>query len=192
MEYSITEEQKSILEEYKNMVIYWQKKVNLVSNNDLKHLQKRHIEDSLQLLSFLDASGNLLDIGSGGGFPSIVLAICSKNNITCVDSNNKKVFVLREIIKNLNLSNVRVINSKVEELKFKAEFDYVTSRAFGSLDNLITLGLKFLKKGGKAIFPRGSGFLPLIENTEEFVINIKQSITDKESKIIVLTKNMEV
>ncbi len=192
MEHNITREQCNALELYKDMITFWQKKVNLVANNDLKHLQTRHVEDSLQLLSFLNGKGKLLDIGSGGGFPAVVLAICSNHDIICVDSNSKKTFVLKEIINVLNLSNIRVMHSRIEDLDYNAEFDYVTSRAFGSLESLIKFSLKFLKIGGRAIFPRGSSFFLPIKDTEEFVIDIKESITDIKSKIVILTKKKEV
>lgn len=128
-------------------------KLNLISKNDEKYLWEKHIVDSLALKYFFEKFSitpknlNLLDIGTGGGFPAIPLAIeYPELNITALDSIKKKISAVTEIKTKLNLKNLITICNRAENLKEK--YDLITSRAVGSLDKILNYALPLLKKDG--------------------------------------------
>jgi len=126
-------------------------KVNLISKNDEKFLWEKHIYDSLGIENFFSkhptAGKNLLDIGTGGGFPAIPIALTyPKINVTAVDSIGKKIRAINSIKEKLNLTNLTPICSRVENLE--GEYDIITSRAVSALKNICEYALPKLKKGG--------------------------------------------
>lgn len=116
----------------------WNEKVNLVSRKDMDHLFERHIVHSLaiaKVMPFSDGS-KVLDIGTGGGFPGIPLAILfPKVEFTLVDSIGKKIMVVNDIALQLGLKNVKGINDRAENIK--GSFDFIVSRAVSRLINFL-------------------------------------------------------
>lgn len=125
-------------------------KVNLISKNDEKFLKEKHIFDSLSLGLFFDKyekPQTLLDIGTGGGFPSVPLAIKYPDiKISAIDSIGKKIRAVQNLKDKLNLNNLNPICDRVENLDDK--FDAVTSRAVASLDKICEYALPKVKKDG--------------------------------------------
>ena len=141
---------KQDFEKYSQFFIEENHKVNLISKNDEKFLWEKHICDSLSLEKFFDkydVPENLLDIGTGGGFPSVPLAIkYPQIKITAIDSIGKKIRAVQNLKEKLNLENLTPICARVENTN--GEFDVVTSRAVASLDKICSYALPKIKKGG--------------------------------------------
>ncbi len=129
---------------------------NLMSKNDIPFLFEKHVFDSLAFNLFyrkykLKNNLNLMDIGSGGGFPSLLIAMFYKNiNVFAVDSVNKKVNFLRKIKEDLLLKNFIPKNLRIEDIAEdkKNSFDIVTARAFSSLNVALEYAIPYLVKGG--------------------------------------------
>ena len=124
--------------------------VNLISKNDEKFLWEKHVFDSLAFEYFIEKYGeceNLLDIGTGGGFPAVPLALTYPDmKVTALDSIRKKINAIENIKSDLNIKNLRTICDRAENIKEK--FDVITSRAVASLDKISLYALPLLQKGG--------------------------------------------
>lgn len=137
----------------------WNEKINVISRQDIDNLTERHVLHSLaiaKVMKFTPGSG-ILDLGTGGGFPGIPLAIMfPETNFVLVDGTGKKIRVVQEVADALGLNNVTAIHSRAEELKMNGQFDFVVSRAVASLDKILVWGQKFLKKKHHAhVLPNG-------------------------------------
>lgn len=151
----LTNDQEKLFDEYIKYFCDYNQKVNLVSKNEIPHLFEKHIYDSLALNLFFEkyeqkTAIKILDIGTGGGFPSVPLAICfPQAKITAVDSINKKIKFISELKKEFNLNNLTPICSRVEELKkVYSKADVVTTRAMAELRIILEYGVPFVKTGG--------------------------------------------
>jgi 16S rRNA (guanine527-N7)-methyltransferase len=133
----------------------WNASVNLVGQNSLGDLARRHIDDSGQLGDMLPAvAGTLIDIGSGAGFPGLILAILHQEwAVTLVDSDRRKAAFLQHAASSLRLTNVTVLASRAENLEVTA--DIVTARAVAPLSRLLQLVAPRLRDGGCALLPKG-------------------------------------
>ena len=135
----------------------WNKRINLTTIVEEQDVVVRHFLDSLTPIKYLKACSQLLDLGSGAGFPGIPLKIVKPGlSVTLVDSKEKKVLFQRHVIRALGLKKgICSVHGRVEDLalneKYKESFDAVVSRALSSLKEFICLGLPFLKKGGRLI-----------------------------------------
>lgn len=129
------------LQKFADILTEWNSKMNLVSKNSLTEVWSRHILDSAQLMTYLPADlSHLVDIGSGAGFPGVVLAILlqerkSTAKVTLVESITKKTVYLKDVCEKLNLQNVDIINDRIENTVFK-NVDVITARAVAQLDIL--------------------------------------------------------
>lgn len=141
---------KDFFNEYMQIFLEENSKVNLISKNDEKFLWEKHVFDSLAIGNFFEKYGvpkNMLDIGTGGGFPAVPVALAYKNiQITAVDSIAKKIRAVQTFKDKLNLENLTPICTRIENLEEK--FDVVTSRAVSSLKNISEYALPKLYKGG--------------------------------------------
>lgn len=172
--------QVKALEEYEQLVLKWQKSINLIAPSTTTEIWMRHIIDSAQLFQMLDRSSkkSLVDFGSGGGFPALVIAILDKFadenpnslTVTCVESVNKKSAFLRDVSRRLKL-DVKVQNMRIEAfaevldsespavnhnasretygLNGKGKFDFVTARALANLDKLLSYSAPFVSFEGE-------------------------------------------
>lgn len=153
---NLQEETIKKLEDFSSLFVDYNSHTNLMSKNDVSVLFEKHIFDSLALFLFLkkyNLSGNIkmLDIGTGGGFPSIPVSICFDNiSVTALDSISKKIAFIQSVKENLKLKNIHPTCSRVEELgkNKKASFDIVTSRAVSDLNVILEYAIPYLKKGG--------------------------------------------
>ena len=140
---------------YKELFLVKNSILNLISKNDEKMLEEKHIFDSLSIKLFFDKYGTdfktLLDVGTGGGFPALPIAIEYPTlQVTGIDSINKKINAISDIAKDLNLNNFSTICDRVENIKDK-KFDLITSRAVAKLDLIIKYALPLLNKKGYLI-----------------------------------------
>ncbi len=137
---------------YLDSVLEWNEKINLISKNDKDKLLIRHFIDSIKMLSLLKIKENakIMDIGSGGGFPSIPIKIIRPDlNITAIESSRKKSLFLNEAIKKLSLKNFNIINNRLIKKTPKTEtYDICTSRAVMELRDFIKLCKDYVSEKG--------------------------------------------
>ena len=123
------------LSEYLDVLLKWNARINLISKNSEDDVWIRHVLDSAQIMQYIDKSHKILDIGSGAGFPGIVLSILGAQNITLLDSDNRKCSFLLEVARLLGLQ-LEVINDRIENV-YDKEFDVVTARGFASITMIL-------------------------------------------------------
>lgn len=136
----------------------WNAKINVVSRQDIENLMERHILHSLAIAKYFQfkPDAQVLDLGTGGGFPGIPLAIFfPETKFTLVDGTGKKIHVVQEVATALGLTNVTALHSRVEELRFNGAFDFVLSRGVAPLDKLLQWGQRLLKKKHVHSYPNG-------------------------------------
>ena len=156
---NLTEEKKEKFEKYYNLLIEYNAKFNLTAILEKEEVIKKHFVDSL-FTSQKFISGNYLDVGSGGGFPAIPIAIMRDDiNYTLLEATGKKCEFLKVIKEELGLTNVEIINGRAEELaqnkQFRERFDGVTARAVARLNILSEYCIPFVKIGGFFIALKG-------------------------------------
>ncbi len=161
--YNVSRETFAILSRYVNILDDWQAKMNLVSPKSMAEVWTRHIADSLQLYQHLNSdTKTVYDIGSGAGFPAIVLAIQSMVEqrdikFKLIESITKKTVYLNAVKNELNLKNVEIINTRSENLKL-APADVITARAVAALDKLFALALPLVDKHTVLLLLKGKTY----------------------------------
>lgn len=140
---------------YKKYFLEENSKLNLISKKEEQYLFEKHIYDSLGIKLFFEkynfVPNTLLDIGTGGGFPSVPIAIeYPEISVTGIDSIQKKINAVQSIKNSLNIQNLNLIRGRVEELK-NSSFDIITSRAVAKIETLIKYAYPLLKKDGYII-----------------------------------------
>lgn len=158
---SVDEEKLLKLEKFYNLLIDWNNKINLTTIVEKDAVYLKHFYDSLTLFKEVDLNSSikLCDVGSGAGFPGIVLKIFFPNlDIILVDSLNKRVNYLNEIIKELALSNIVAVHYRMEDFSklHEEEFDIITARAVSNLNVLAEISVKSLKINGKLVFMKAN------------------------------------
>lgn len=152
---TLTNEQKENLEKFAGLLIEYNKHTNITAIKDKEGIYLKHFYDSLTLIKITDLKEHLtlLDVGSGGGFPGIVLKIVFPNlDITLLDSNNKKSEFQKFIIQNLDLKGIKVVCDRAENYyKTGEKYDIVVARAVSSLNILSELTIPFVKLKGEFI-----------------------------------------
>ena len=122
--------------EYENLLKEWSTKMNLVAPSTLSDIQNRHIQDSAQLAKYIPHDVKIIDLGSGAGFPGVVLAIMGWD-VTCIESIGKKTKFLNELKEKLNLPNLTIVNDRIENFLSKTPVNagkfVFTARAFAPL-----------------------------------------------------------
>ena len=181
---NVSREVKQALLNYQNLLLKWNKAINLISRNSEKDIWERHVLDSLQLLKYIDFSDSILDIGSGGGFPGIVLSIGGVKNEVLVESDKKKSAFLARAAK-FSSNKIVIIDERVDE-KFTMNCDVLTLRGFSSINNIfkLTKGIKIQKK---ILLLKGKSYDQEIAEAQKywlFDINLHDSITSREGKIV--------
>ena len=168
---NLTDEQLVQFEQLDGLYRLWNEQINVISRKDVEELYVRHVLHSLgisKVVSFKDKT-RILDVGTGGGFPGIPLAILFPNcEFVLVDSIGKKIKVVNEIVSALGLTNVNAINARAEEVK--GQFDFVVTRAVARIDKFIPWVKGKLKSEGFNDLKNGILFLKggdLAEEIEE-------------------------
>ena len=151
-----TEEQLNQLGRYYQLLIEWNEKINLTRITTKEDVYLKHFYDSLTLSLVVDLNNinTLCDVGTGAGFPGIVLKIFYPNlKITLIDALQKRVNYLNEIIKELNLKDIKAIHIRAED--YHEKFDIVTSRAVANIEKLLKYTMHLLNKDGLMIAMKG-------------------------------------
>jgi 16S rRNA (guanine527-N7)-methyltransferase len=134
----------------------WNEKINLVSRKDIEHLERHHYAPCIAAVKFLKlmVGARVIDVGTGGGFPGLILAVLyPKADFTLVDSVGKKVMVVEDIVKRLKLKNVQVLNARAEQLTH--EHDFITGRAVADLRLFVSQTKQLIRHGLKHSLPNG-------------------------------------
>ena len=143
----LSEEALNLLLKYQDALVLWNKAYNLTAIRDPKEMLVKHLLDSLSILKDLP-KGRLLDIGTGGGMPGMIIALCQpERQCVLLDSNGKKIRFLKQFIADLKLTNVIAVQTRVENedsIHDLGQFDVITSRAFASLTDFINASKPYM------------------------------------------------
>lgn len=146
--------------DYINLLVEWNKKINLTAITEEKDIILKHFVDSLTVLKYIKENKSIVDVGTGAGFPGIPLAIMNDSlKITLVDSLNKRINFLNEVCSKIKLKNTKAIHSRAEEFgqdnNYRESYDIAISRAVSNLTVLAEYLLPLVKVGGKIICMKG-------------------------------------
>ena len=175
-----TKEQLLKLDNFYKLLIEWNKKINLTRITEEKEVYLKHYYDSLTINKVVDLSKvkTLCDVGTGAGFPGIVIKIMFPNiKITLIDSLQKRVNYLNEIIKKLDLKDIEAIHVRGED--YKEKFEVVTSRAVANIEKLVNFTMHLVEKDGIFIAMKGNLDEELTKEVEIKIIK-KYKIIEKE------------
>lgn len=198
---SISDHQYEQLSGYAQLLQQWNEKINLTAITDVKEIFVKHFYDSLLIAPYCKDVNTLCDVGSGAGFPGLVLKIVYPHlNITLVEPTIKRVNFLRFVISELGLVNISVINQRMEDcIELKESFDVVTARAVAALPILSELCLPFVKVGGLFIAMKGSSGEEELQNSKnalkilggKVISAIKEMLPEGSTRVILLiSKNL--
>lgn len=176
---------------FENVFRKWSKKINLVASSTSDDVWRRHVEDSAQLYLLAPGMQNVIDIGSGGGFPGIILAAIlegvDNSQITLVESNHKKAAFL-QAARQACAPKARIVTGRIEDKLPKLKVpDYVTARALAPLPKLLGLTSSALSKGAVGLFHKGRGFRDELKESHanwEFDLIEHESRIDSDSVIL--------
>lgn len=174
LQIELNENQKEKFYLYMNLLIEWNEKINLTAIVEPKEVILKHFIDSLTISKYIEKNSYVADVGTGAGFPGIPLKILREDlNIVLVDSLNKRINFLNEVIKELDLKKIKAIHSRAEEFgqnrEHREKFDIVTSRAVANLSTLSEYLIPLVKIGGKSLCMKGP-------EIEEEINNAKKAI----------------
>ena len=176
---------------YADLLTKWNPHINLVSGSTIKSLWSRHIEDSAQIFTLVPkVEGSWVDLGSGGGFPGLVIAILAQEansnlQVTLVESDKRKATFLRTVIRECKLT-VRVLTSRVEALP-SLQADVISARALAELPQLLKFADLHLRSNGTALFQKGARWqkeLAAVDKSWSFELDRFTSITQPEAVIL--------
>lgn len=197
MDKNVSRETFEKLKVYQKTLETWQKRLNLISSSTLPNVWERHFEDSLQLLPYLPTSkSKLVDLGSGAGFPGLVLAITRPNflNVTLIESDLKKCVFLENVSRETN-TPVTILNERIETLKNSLKFDIIIARGLASLSLLIEYAIPLMNMDSVCLFLKGKEFESEIEDSQkrwDFNLELFPSLTDSRGRILRITHPKKV
>ncbi len=170
----LREEQIKKFYTYMNLLLEWNEKMNLTAITEPNEVILKHFIDSLTISKYIEDDPTVIDMGTGAGFPGIPLKIVREDiNITLVDSLNKRIKFLDEVIDKLDLQNIETVHARAEEfgrgVKYREKFDYATSRAVANLSILAEYLIPLVKIKGKVISMKGSTVDEEIENSRKAI-----------------------
>jgi 16S rRNA (guanine527-N7)-methyltransferase len=142
------------LRAYESLIRRWSPAINLVSKADLDHLWPRHIQDSLALIPHIPAgTTHAIDLGSGAGFPGLVLAIATNIQFTLIESDKRKAAFLTDAARQL-AAPAKILSLRIEDARPEPAL-LITARALAPLDKLLALAFPHLAPNGICLFPKG-------------------------------------
>lgn len=179
-----------LLQKYASLVKKWQKAINLVAPSTIPQIWDRHLIDSAQLWPIIKSCGakktDIIDLGSGGGFPGLVLAIAGADQVQMIESDTRKCVFLRETARELGLNNVVVHDKRIEDVSLPAS-SFVTARALTSLKQLYQWAQKYSNEKTHMLFLKGqdadSEIRELPANIQQNIL-VYNSYTDSKAKIL--------
>lgn len=181
----LTKEQIEQFYKYMELLLEWNEKINLTAITEPKEVILKHFVDSLTIVKYIENGTSLVDMGTGAGFPGIPLKILRPDiKITLVDSLNKRINFLNEVISNLKLKNIETIHSRAEEFgknkKYRESFDIATSRAVANFSTLSEYLIPLVTKNGKVIYMKGSDVKEELEEAKNAIKILGGKIEEQE------------
>ena len=187
----ISQSQETKLQKLIEELVVCNKHTNLVGKSTLADPWRSHILDCIQITPFIEKkNSSILDMGTGAGFPGLILAIMGYERVSVIDSNGKKIDFINSICKKLDIK-VNVFLSKIEKLNNK-KFDFLTSRALAKLNKLLTYSHNFIHKDTVLIFLKGKTVNEEIKEARKywyFKSKVQQSRSDDRGKVLII-KNL--
>ena len=190
---SFTKNQKEKINIFINLAINFNKTHNIFSRKSSEEVMKKDILDCAPIINIIPANKNVLDLGSGGGFPGILLAITKPNNkINLLESSRKKCYFLKLVVETLELKNTTILNTTITKTNKIGVFDIITARAFASINKIIKLTQQNKTTTTKYILLKGKEQkikeeLKLLNQKKFKYEIIKQSNTNQERNIVVIS-----
>lgn len=191
----LSDDALNLLLKYQDALVLWNKAYNLTAIRDPKEMLVKHLLDSLSILKDLP-QGRLLDIGTGGGMPGMIIALCQpERECVLLDSNGKKIRFLKQFIADLKLKNVVAVQTRVEDqdaIQQLGTFDVITSRAFASLTDFIHASQPYMHNN--TVICAMKGLVPseeiaqFSEAFESQVIALRVPRLDEQRHLIILEK----
>ncbi|MDA0238476.1 MAG: 16S rRNA (guanine(527)-N(7))-methyltransferase RsmG [Proteobacteria bacterium] len=190
-EFNVSRETIHRLERYTELLKTWQSKINLIGPGTVEIIWHRHILDSLQLVPFLPSEANsIADLGSGAGFPGLVLSIATGLPVDLIESTGRKAAFLRTVARETD-ANVTVRNCRIEDVPTSDRWSVITARGCASLTNLLSYAEPLIERGGTCLFLKGGKWREeLTESLKSWNISSMEenSLTDDAGTILKVTK----
>lgn len=188
----VSRETDEKLHQFEALVRKWNPAINLVSKASIDFLWDRHIHDSAQICAHIRPAGRWVDLGSGGGFPGLIIAILAQGanedlRLTLVESDQRKAAFLRQVARELSLE-VSVLTHRIETCPPQSA-DVISARALAPLTTLLGFASRHLAQSGTAIFPKGARWQQEVESARKdwhFDLQAHTSATDPESALLVV------
>ena len=160
---------------YMNLLLEWNEKINLTAITKPEEIILKHFIDSMTIAKEIKEEARLIDVGTGAGFPGIPLKIIREDmEVTLLDSLNKRILFLQEVINQLSLTKVEATHSRVEEFgknkKYRESFDYATSRAVANLSTLSEYLIPLVKVNGCCISMKGPDIKEEIQQSKKAIL----------------------
>ncbi len=175
----VSRETLARLARYAEALGRWQARINLVGRDTLGDLWRRHMLDSAQLLPLLPhGARRLIDLGSGAGFPGLVLAVLGVPEVHLVEADARKCAFLREAARLADVANVTIHNRRIEAMPAET-FDVVTARALAPLPELLMLARRFAGPATVYLFPKGRGLAEELIRTPEIATMRRECIASR-------------
>lgn len=184
----VSRETAERFDRYAQLLKKWQAKINLVSDGTLEDMWRRHFLDSAQMAAHIGAAPKrIVDLGSGAGFPGVVLAMLG-HDVTLIESDSRKAVFMREVSRETQ-TPLRVINSRIEAAHVEEPADLITCRAFATITSVLNLSCRFLKEDGRFLLLKGETWESELKNAQEyyhFDYNDYPSETESAARIVEL------
>lgn len=191
----LSDDQNQQLQTYHKLLFKWQKAINLVSSKTLQESWERHFLDSAQLAGYIPDNAKIYaDLGCGGGFPGLVLAILKPDLQTIlIESDERKGQFMRTVIREAGIPNAKVVTERIEDYVETSKItpDLVSARALAALDKLCAYIMPWAQENPSmtCIFMKGENAYTELEEAKkiyDFEVEIKQSLTDEKASILIV------
>ena len=181
--FAIPENEIEKFYQYMKLLLEWNEKINLTAITDESEIIRKHFIDSLTISKLIKEDTNVVDVGTGAGFPGIPLAITKKVKVTLVDSLNKRINFLNIVKESIELNNVNTVHGRAEEVgqneKYREKFDYAVSRAVAPINVLLEYMLPLVKVGGYCLCMKG----PKVIDEMQGIENVAEKLGGKHIKL---------
>ena len=171
--FAIPENEIEKFYQYMKLLLEWNEKINLTAITDESEIIRKHFIDSLTISKLIKEDTNVVDVGTGAGFPGMPLAITKKLKVTLVDSLNKRINFLNIVKESIELDNVNTVHGRAEEVgqneKYREKFDYAVSRAVAPINVLLEYMLPLVKVGGYCLCMKGPKVIDEMQGIENVV-----------------------